>query len=247
MSKFVPCGLKAFFPKDGRSLREGIIYWRELVVQLMELSPYFETLELLDDVNDRVLSPIKDLEEYISSWEELQLPSDGDSYICFVSNGFDEAGKATISYNWGEDRHSHNDHLEIHFNRPYPNAVINRDLMRAIYTAIIRWRRPSFIQGGTHRAMSKLGVFSKKISSGWVSWVPEPITHADLPMAHSVEPLEGGSLIFSTPEVFGWTEAEYGEEIRRMQDVEIGLNDLLLLPPYDMEPDWTKPHRDVFR
>lgn len=95
--------------------------------------------------------------------------------------------------------------------------------------------------------MAEQRVFSTKTSSGWANWVPEIITHADLPMAHTVEPLEGGSLIFSTQEPFGWRMEEYSPEIARMQDVEVGLNDLLLLPPYDMPPDWTAPHREAFR
>ncbi|WP_147393025.1 hypothetical protein [Paracoccus siganidrum] len=247
MKIFPASDFRAFIPKDGLGLRDGIELWSGFLRRAESVSEYFTNMMILDEETGLKTSPLVQFEEYVKIWEMHQLPDEEDAFSALVSKDGNDPAVSSCRYQWGKDWAWMNDHLEFTIRRPLQDTSFDVDLVRKMYSAIIRWRRPSFIHGGPPKPMAEQGVFSTKISSGWASWVPEAITHADLPMAHSVDPLEGGSLIFATPEPFGWRMEEYSQEIARMQDVEVGLNDLLLLPPYDMPPDWTAPHRAVFR
>ncbi|WMJ68913.1 Imm52 family immunity protein [Stenotrophomonas sp. 24(2023)] len=65
---------------------------------------------------------------------------------------------------------------------------------------------------------------------GWMAYVPETVTHEQLPLAAAILPAPGGSIIVSIDEAFNLADTHH---IQRANQIEMDMSDLELLPVID--------------
>jgi hypothetical protein len=102
------------------------------------------------------------------------------------------------------------------------------DLIRVI----TGWMRPQHMRMGPHVYLRDHHPLDRQRNGiGWIGWLPFALTPADVPEAHLVQPMNGGTVVMTWPEFWQAHDgARNDDAIRRTQDVEIRLNMLGVLP-----------------
>ncbi len=134
-------------------------------------------------------------------------------------------------YWWGEYPHM----LNMDFRKPHPQYGTDPQLYLAVINVITSWQRPMHLyMTPTRYQMNDHPLDRQRNGIGWIGWLPFTLTPADVPEAHLVQLMNGGTVVMTWPAFWQAHEGARNEAaIRRAQDVEIRLNLLGVLPTSD--------------
>ena len=94
------------------------------------------------------------------------------------------------------------------------------------------WMRPQHLRfGSISYSRNDHPLDRQRNGIGWIGWLPFSLTPADVPEAHLIAPMNGGTVVMTWPEFWQAHPGARNEDaVRRTQDVEIRLNSLGVLP-----------------
>ena len=182
----------------------------------------------------------KDKEAFTEyEWGRMQSfedPNDGGD-IGLIDNAPATLGDDRIFHDFGYSWSSLSNMLNVEFLRLRDDYTLRVADFVDLIEIITQWQRPEHLWFGpslyyhNHHASAR-GPFGK-IGANWMTWVDKPLRPDQVPEAHLVKPMAGGTLVVSHNDI--WQayppHPDYSEAaIQRTQDVEMRLNTLGALP-----------------
>ncbi len=147
-----------------------------------------------------------------------------------------------LRYIWRSRRR---DSLSAEVRRAHPVHGTPTQMYVDMVDIITAWRRPMHIRCQPFLYLRDYHPFDRARSGiGWVGWIPFDLSPSDVPEAHRVEPMNGGTLIVSQPDFWQAGGPDKDDDaIARAQEVDMKLNLLGVLPTIvELERgDWGQP------
>ena len=147
-----------------------------------------------------------------------------------------------LHYIW---RSKTRDSLSIEYYRSHPNLGTPTQMYVDMVDIITAWRRPKHLRCQPFLYLRDYHPFDRARSGiGWIGWIPFDLSPSDVPEAHRVESMNGGTLIVSQPHFWQAGGPNKDDDaIARAQEVDMKLNLLGVLPTIvELERgDWGQP------
>ena len=144
-----------------------------------------------------------------------------------------------LRYIWRSKRR---DSLGVEFYRMHPDFGTPTQMYVDMVNIATAWRRPMHLRCQPILYLRNYHPFDRARSGiGWIGWIPFDLLPSDVPEAHRVEPMNGGTLIVSSPHFWQAGGADKDDAaIAQAQEVDMKLNLLGVLPTiHELERgDW---------